>query len=314
MPLDISDLAAALEARRTKELELNSAPVEGKPTRTLHGAADNYLKEIQATRKKKTYKAYRKALQYFVEAIGDKPLAQVTRPDMIRFKIYLRDTRELAPRSVYNKWNDTMTFLKAFGVKPEGLTKHDTPDYVEEEPEIYEQEELDTFFAACTEQEGLEYEFFLQSGFREQEAIYATDRCLDFENCTVSVRQNPARGWTPKMYKERTVPVSRYLMERLKVMLVSRGKGGLLFPTSNGEPQYHFLERAKVVAKRARMDEGTVWLHKFRATAITSWLRGGLDVRTVMKYAGHTDMKSTLRYLKPQRDGAVRNQIEAIWA
>ena len=40
-------------------------------------------------------------------------------------------------------------------------------------------------------------------------------------------------------------------------------------------------------------------LHGFRSTAITSWLRGGLDVRTVMALAGHSQMESTLRYLRP---------------
>jgi integrase len=85
---------------------------------------------------------------------------------------------------------------------------------VEEEPEIYEQAVLDKFFAACTVGERLIYEFFLMSGFRKQEVIYATDRCIDFENGTIAVRHNPEFGWTPKMYKERTVPVPQILINR----------------------------------------------------------------------------------------------------
>ena len=97
---------------------------------------------------------------------------------------------------------------------------------------------LDKFFAACDEEERLLFEFFLQTGMREQEVIYATDRCLDFANCTVSVKHNPAHNWTPKMYKERTVPVPKALMSKLKQMLVKRGKGGLLFPTKSGLPKW----------------------------------------------------------------------------
>ena len=43
------------------------------------------------------------------------------------------------------------------------------------------------------------------------------------------------------MYKERTIPVPKALIERLKKMLVRRGKGGLLFPTKNGQPKLNFL-------------------------------------------------------------------------
>src|SRR6266576_2534960 len=107
---------------------------------------------------------------------------------------------------------------------------------------MYEQETLDKFFVACDADEQLLFEFFLMTGMREQEVVYATDRSIDFANCTVSVKLNPAHGWTPKMHKERTVPVPKALVEKLKRMLVKRGKGGLLFPTKNGQPKLNFLD------------------------------------------------------------------------
>ena len=56
-----------------------------------------------------------------------------------------------------------MTFLKAHGIR--GLVgKNDWPRYTEEEPEIYEQEELDKLFAKCDAEERLWYEFFLMTG------------------------------------------------------------------------------------------------------------------------------------------------------
>lgn len=206
-----------------------------------------------------------------------------------------------------------MGFLKLHGVRP-GVTKHDWPKYVEEEPEIYEEQQLETFFAACDEYERLIYEFFLQTGMREQEVVHATDRCIDFANYTVSVRHNPEYSWSPKMYKERTIPVPEALIEKLKRMLVERGKGGLLFPTREGLPQRHFLEMAKAVAQRAGLDENEVWLHKFRSTFCSRSLWGGVDVGTVQMWMGHTDLASTMRYMKPQRGKQVRDKVEAIWA
>jgi hypothetical protein len=56
VPLDTRDLGEAIAARRKKEEELDATPaVERKPRRTLQRLADEYLKEIKATKKKKTW-------------------------------------------------------------------------------------------------------------------------------------------------------------------------------------------------------------------------------------------------------------------
>ena len=108
----------------------------------------------------------------------------------------------------------------------------DWPQYVEEEPEIYEQETLDKFFSACGESERLWFEFFQMTGMREQEVIHATDKCSDFSNCTVSVKHNPEYGWTPKAYKERAIPVPKALMSKLKAMLGSAAKAAFRYISS----------------------------------------------------------------------------------
>ncbi len=51
-----------------------------------------------------------------------------------------------------------MSFLKTNGIR--GLVgENDWPRYTEEEPEIYEQDELDKLFAECDADERLWYEF-----------------------------------------------------------------------------------------------------------------------------------------------------------
>jgi integrase/recombinase XerD len=251
------------------------------------------------------------ALKYFYDSAGNKSIKSIDRTDLIRFASFLREGKDQAPRSAHNKFESVMTFLKHCDVKPK-IKPHDWPKFVEEEPEMYEQETLDKFFAACDDDELLLFEFFLMTGMREQEVIYATDRCVDFSNSTVSVRHNPDHGWTPKMYKERTIPVPMALIAKLKAMLVKRGKGGLLFPTKNHLPKFDFLDMAKAIAKRAGIDESEVWLHKFRATFATRSLWAGVDLRTVQSWMGHTDLASTMRYLKPNR-AVVQEKVEAIW-
>jgi Phage integrase, N-terminal SAM-like domain len=147
-------------------------PVKQSTELMLDAAMDQYLGEIKQGRKKKTFQAYSVALRYFYECIQQKPIKEIQRPDLIRFAAFLRDQKEQSPRSAYNKFESVMTFLKHFDVKPK-IRAADWPQYVEEEPEMYEQEILDKFFAACDEEETLLFEFFLQTGLREQEVILA---------------------------------------------------------------------------------------------------------------------------------------------
>jgi integrase/recombinase XerD len=321
--LKVNSLAAATSERIQRELDLlrgwrpTAQPTSVRdtvPVLMLDAAMDQYLAEVEAGRKPKTFFAYRVSLRYFFESTQNKPLSKIERPDLLKFAAFLRDTKEQAPRSAYNKFEAVMTFLKHFDITGKSLkiTSRDWPKFVEEEPEIYEQETLDTLFAACDADELLLFEFFLMTGMREQEVIYATDRCVDFSNCTISVRHNPDHGWTPKMYRERTTPVPKALIGKLKKMLVDRGKGGLLFPTKNGQPKLDFLDMAKSVAKRAGISPDEVWLHKFRSTFATRSLWAGVDLRTVQSWMGHTDLASTMRYLKPNR-AVVQEKVESIW-
>ena len=89
---------------------------------------------------------------------------------------------------------------------------------------------------------------------------------------------------------------------------------GLVFPTSGCNPKLDFLDGLKAVAKRGKLDADGFWLHKFRATFATWSLWAGVDLRTVQQWLGHSDMESTMRYLKPSRSQHVRDKVNEIFA
>ena len=110
----------------------------------------------------------------------------------MKFSAFLRDEKDQAPRSVYNKFENVMTFLKASGIR--GLVgKNDWPRFTEEEPEIYEKEELDKLFAKCDAEERLWYEFFLMTGMREQEVMYTYWLDVNLAASTVRVSKLESR-------------------------------------------------------------------------------------------------------------------------
>jgi len=290
-------------------------PENGKnEQRSIAAAVAEYLEETRITKKPRTFAAYSTALGYFVESCPKIYLADIDRKDALGFCAFLRDKKQQAPRSVYNKFESLMTFLKANSIR--GLVgKNDWPRYVEEEPEIYSKAELKTFFAACDPEERLWFEFFLMTGEREQEVMYTYWSDIKFGESTVRVTHKPDRGWTPKTYKEREIPVPAKLLKGLKGWKPKSDQTCMLvFPTAGCNPKLDFLDRCKAIAKRAGLNPDDFWLHKFRATFGTWALWAGVDLRTVQQWLGHSDMESTMRYLKPSRSQQMREKVSEIFA
>jgi site-specific recombinase XerD len=312
------DAADASAMRLRKETELNNGDATV-PENTSNGhrsvaaSVADYLEETTLTKKPKTLAAYTTTLSYFTESCHKLNIEDIDRKDLLKFCAFLREEKKQSPRSVYNKFENLMSFLKAQGIR--GLVgKNDWPRYTEEEPEIYEEKELDKLFAACDAEERLWYEFFLMTGMREQEVMYCYWSDVNFAACTVKVTHKPNRGWTPKAYKEREIPIPSKLAASLKAWKAEANGCNLLFPTAGCNPKLNFLDDLKAVAERAKLDPDNFWLHKFRATFATKNLWSGTDLRTVQQYLGHSDMKSTMRYLKPSRSQQTRDKVNAVWA
>jgi integrase len=312
------DPADATARRQRKEAELNAlnngvsvVPENGNGHPSVAAAVARFLEETELTKKPKTLAAYTTALNYFTESCTKIYLQDIDRTDLLKFSAFLRDKKKQAPRSVYNKFENAMTFLKANRIR--GLVgKNDWPRYTEEEPEMYEPEDLDKLFAACDAEEKLWYEFFLMTGMREQEVMYTYWSDINLVHATVRVSHKPDRAWTPKAYKEREIPIPAKLVKSLKVWKANK-TCTLVFPTAGCNPKLDFLDCLKAIAERAKLDGDDFWLHKFRATFATRCLWAGVDLRTVQQWLGHSDMESTMRYLKPSRSAEVRGKVNQIF-
>jgi integrase/recombinase XerD len=310
--------ATARQAAKVAELNARNHGVaivaEGNGRRSLAAALTDFLEESKLTKKPRSYLAYAKAVEYFKESCSRQYLEDVERRDLLKFAAFLRDEKDQAPRSVYNKFEIVMSFLKSKGIR--GLVgKHDWPRFTEEEPEVYEDAELDTLFAACDPEERLWFEFFLMTGMREQEVMHCCWPDVNFTHATVRVSHKPELGWTPKAYKEREIPIPAKLAASLKALRAkSDKKCGLVFPTSGCRPKLNFLDDLKAVAERAQLPIDGFWLHKFRATFATRCLWAGVDLRTVQSWLGHSDIESTMRYLKPSRSQQTRDKVNEIFA
>src|SRR5712692_1155413 len=262
------DAADASTRRLRKEAELNAVnhgvtvrPEDGQNGhRSVAAAIADFLDETKLTKKPKTLAAYSTALAYFQESCPKVYLGDIERGDLLKFSAFLRDEKEQSPRSVYNKFENLMTFLKAHGIR--GLVgKNDWPRYVEEEPEVYEKDEVEKLFAVCDDEERLWYEFFLMTGMREQEVMHCSWEDIHFTRGTVTVRYKSEYGFSPKNYREREVPIPAKLVKKLKTWKAKSDKTcGLVFPTAGCQPKMNFLDDLKAVAERAKLSPEKFWL------------------------------------------------------
>jgi integrase len=231
---------------------------------------------------------------------------------MLRFSAFLRDEKDQGDRSTYNKFESVMTFLKTVG-KSKFVNKNDWPVYTEEEVETYKESDIDRLYEVCLPEEKLWWEFFLKTGWREQEVIYAAWRNVHPDQGVVEMRRNSDWNWKPKGYKERVTPLPNSLNAALQAVMPKRPGNSLIFPTESGKPKMDFLHRLKACARRAGLEEGEFYLHKFRATYATKSLRSGVDIRTVQDWLGHKDIESTMRYLQPARGEEARDYVNRVF-
>jgi integrase/recombinase XerD len=294
---------------------------------TISESCTEFLEEVRQRSRPKTHQQYSVALRYFQECCPDKPVAEVDRSDLLKMLAFMRDEKKLSKRTAWTKLNIVVQWLKANGVT--GLVKRgDWPRFVEAEPEAYSAEEIGKFLGECDPYEHTLFEFFWMTGFRDAEVQHVTRADLDLKAQVVRVTEKPKWGFIPKNWEQREVPIPDRLAASLKSHLSrQRGKSLLLFPTSGGLPNYHFLVLCKNVAFRAGLNCGRCekgdrscadsaccdnwFLHKFRCTFATMHLQAGVDICTVQKWMGHNNLGSTTRYLQPARGEEVLKKVNA---
>lgn len=267
--------------------------------------------------------AYKQAGEEFLKVIGKTYADVITPDDILRHQRALR-IRGLEPRTISNRHVCVKSFLRFLDLDTKALAPT-APKYEKRIPEIYSPEELKALFASITDEHlSLAYELLLKTGLREQEAEFLYWENIDFAGSKLKVRSKPELGFRIKDWEERDVPIPQELLERLQAFRASHPRTRFVIGTRTDRPNGKLLRTLKRLVNKAGLACGRCsgciehhecknwWLHKFRSTCITLWLRSGLDLRTVMKLSGHSDLASVMRYLSPAEDDAVKAKVNSM--
>jgi integrase len=326
--------------RRLADLAEGRAVVET-PTEKRHSydlAVADYIAELREKRREpKTIRGIEQALEFFKRAIGATYLDSIKKEDVTRK--YVRALREpelqYADQTIFDRYARMVAFFnfcaKHYGLPrlvelqdgPERPRAHEDDDGGRKDP--FTEEELAKLFAICTPQENLLWQFFLQTGCRERELMFATWKDIDLKSRVFKIRGKETNGlkFRTKNRKSRTVPFGQSLADALQLHQQSQPKGTLLvFPDKDGKPWFHIIRILKkrafeaglncghCVTKRRKDECATApvcelyFLHRFRHSFACLHIRNGVDLRTLQLWMGHQEMETTTIYLSKIRNAS----------
>lgn len=261
------------------------------------------------------------------ERVCSSPLVKAVTPACIAaYRAALRK-RKMSDRTIVNKDRRLRSFLRFAKVDVDAIMpSKDRPKHIKKLPHIYRRSQIDTIRAAADEYMGMVIDLGLMLGLREQEIMFSAFSDVDFERSVFSVTSKPDLGFIVKDKEDRQVPIPRVLLARIRERHDAAPDRKFIVGTKQNTPNSHLLRTLKRLAKKtglncghckgclSELNECREWtLHSLRRTYLTNMLRGGVDLSTVQAFAGHADLDSTMRYLRPAESEDMQDAVNAIW-
>ena len=299
--------------------------VDSKTRLVLRDELERFIQATEDRGSNESAVVYRRAAEEFLAGC-EKIYADELQPeDISKYQRTLRK-RGCSDRTIHNRHCNLLAFLRSCKLNVKELAPLN-PRFEQALPEIYSPAEMKAFFAVIDDLHlVITFEVLLKCGLREREAMFLEWSSVDCSRNVVRVRSNSRFKFKVKDHEQRDLPIPPELVERLMAYKEKHPGRRLVMGTKSDRPNHKLLRTLKRLVhrfdldckvcdgcKRTKEPECEQWfLHKFRATYITTLLRSGMDLRTVMKFSGHSDLKSVMRYLRPAEDEMVQEHIKNI--
>jgi len=326
--------------------------VQDGPERTsIRDSVKAYIEMKEASGHKAATTHTRIALNDFLEFIGKRRtyVDEVTDRDILDWRKWLKGEHgqgrqgkrgnvrgKNSDRTVANKHDRLASWLLNAGFPKSKMPR--PPKYEETVPTVFSRAQIGSLLEAAEPDMRLYTLLMTMCGLRSQELSYLTWADINFEARSLTVRGKQERDIFPgrkngnpekwlfkvKDSEQRRVTMPDELVAELQSWREQHPRDVLVLPSRGGGPRTGMLEAVKALAHRAGLDCGRCTgcvkktgcreytQHKFRRTMMTTLLRNGVDLKTVQVLAGHSDMKSTMRYLRAEEGEALRAKVNAV--
>ena len=286
-------------------------------------------------REDKTIRAIQQNLDLLQETTGRIYVDDIQQSDVTEGFVGALREKGYSRQTVFDRYARVVSFLK-FCSKKFGIGRvvelNDGParprpkndqDLSKKDP--YTEQELNTLFSKSSREEKLLWKFYLDTGAREKEVIYATWKDLDLQHRLFHIRSHEKMGFRTKDRSSRTVPFTQELADALRERR-AKSKGLLVFG-KDGKVARHMIRVLKKRALDAGLNCGLCvngkgqsckdhavcenwYIHRFRHTFANYHLRNGVDVPTVSKWLGHSDLATTNIYAQAIKSKSLDTKLK----
>lgn len=314
---------------------------------TFKDFAERWVREyVEVELAPKTAHRYKECLDRAVEALGHLKLEQVRPLHLVEFYNALRKegarrdrkSGRLSEASVlYHHRVISSLFSHAVRwdlVPVNPASKVDPPKLRRKQPEAYDHQQTAQLLAAL-EAEPFKYRMLvilaLATGLRRGELLGLEWKDVDFENCTITVRQAsqylPGMGMFTKEPKTETstrvISVSASVMELLKQYRAHQAEERLkvgdlwqdsdrLFTTWDGRPMHPDSVTSWFSDFLKRHGLPHLKFHALRHTSATLLLAEGISLKNVARRLGHAETRTTDMFYARALESVDRKAAEVL--
>ena len=178
-------------------------------------------------------------------------------------------------------------------------------------PRFLTKDECKRFLDSCPKYLYPVYFTFLSTGMRKAELEYLTWADVDFDRKVIYVRAKET--WNPKT-GERQIPMNKELIKVLAKLKKSEGKvrgKDYVFEITHYSNSHNMLRNELIKIAKAAEIENLTKVHTLRHTFASHLVMQGVDLPSVSKLMGHTDIETTMIYahLAPEHLAAAVNKL-----
>lgn len=160
-------------------------------------------------------------------------------------------------------------------------------------------EEEEKLYPNLSEKLQLIVDIALSTGMRKMEILSSEDVNIDLDKREVTITTEKSKTNT-----ERRIPLNDKAFNAFQILVNNGKSNSYLFPSSSSKAGHmtDLQKQFKRALKKAGIED--CHFHDLRHTFATRLLHNGVNVYEIMLLLGHSDLKTTLRYLglKDERD------------
>ena len=257
-----------------------------------------YLISVGATKSENTQDVYRKALDDFLNFIGNDDILTINNDKMYEYNDYMRYQKQLSASTRQLKMQVVM-FLFAHLERTKYIDKNpliglELPKKQKTLPSALNNDEIDRLFDYIN---NIEDDFlrkrdrimiitFMQTGLRVSELQQV--QLQDISNNTLII--------TGKGNKDRIIGLSDDLIDMMTEFAIENNLFKHIFVTKAGNPMTKrgIQDRVKNLLEKSNIKDKSV--HNLRHTAATEMLKMGVDIRQIQSILGHSSITTTELY------------------